>query len=88
MAGPWKFKMRMYMLTCIACIAMLVSNIRQSVADGSMTSIPTIFFLICIGVVIVYTGWCGIHMWITGDPDAIEERENTESAQTEQHITD
>lgn len=69
MAGQFKFRMRLYLLTCVASIAWLASTIHDALADGTLGSAPTIFLLVCIVIVIGYTGYSGISMWIKGEPE-------------------
>ena len=48
------FRMRLYALTCIACIAWLAQSVTSALKDGTLTTVPSIILIICIAV---YTGF-------------------------------
>lgn len=50
------FRMRLYALTCVACVVWLAQSLRQSYLDGSLWSAANIIFSLCIAVAVVYTG--------------------------------
>ncbi len=58
------FRMRLYALTCIACIAWLVQSIAQDIKDGSLVSAPSIILIVCISVAILYTGVSAVQLWL------------------------
>lgn len=78
MASQFKFRMRLYLLTCIASIAWFASTIHDVLCDHTLQSVPTIFLLVCIAIVIVYTGYSGLRMWITGEASDTESSEDAE----------
>ncbi|WP_377938128.1 hypothetical protein [Alloscardovia venturai] len=47
---------RLYFLTSIACVVWLIQSLYKSAQDGTITSLATWIFALCITVVAIYTG--------------------------------
>lgn len=58
------FRMRLYALTCIACIAWLAQPVTSALKDGTLTTVPSIILIICIAVAVLYTGFSAAQLWI------------------------
>ena len=58
------FRMRLYALTCIACIAWLAQSVTAALKDGTLTTAPSIILIICIAVAVLYTGFNAAQLWI------------------------
>ena len=58
------FRMRLYALTCIACIARLAQSVTSALKDGTLTTVPSIILIICIAVAVLYTGFSAAQLWI------------------------
>ncbi|MBM6699446.1 hypothetical protein H7U32_03740 [Bifidobacterium pullorum subsp. saeculare] len=56
-----KARMILYALTAAACAAWEAQSVRDYIADGTLTSAPSIIFLVCVGVATVY---CAINAFI------------------------
>ena len=39
------FRMRLYALTCIACIAWLAQSVTSALKDGTLTTVPSIILI-------------------------------------------
>ena len=85
MANQFKFRMRLYLLTCVASIAWFASTIHDALRDHTLQSVPTIFLLVCIAIVIVYTGYSGMSMWIKGDPSESDSSEDANTQDSSAH---
>ena len=59
------FRMRLYALTCIACIAWLVQSVSSDLKDGTLATAPSIILIVCIAVAVLYTGISAAQLWIT-----------------------
>ena len=58
------FRMRLYALTCIACIAWLAQSVTSALKDGTLTTAPSIILIICIAEAVLYTGFNAAQLWI------------------------
>ena len=58
------FRMRLYALTCIACIAWPAQSVTSALEDGTLTPAPSIILIICIAVAVLYTGFNAAQLWI------------------------
>ncbi len=50
---------RLYMLTALACTIWLCQNIYTSINDGTIMHWASWVFILCIGIVVVYSGYQG-----------------------------
>ena len=76
------FRMRLYALTCVACIAWLVQSISQDIKDGTLAAAPSIILIVCISVAILYTGISAVQLWLKEGKRSDEETEETEELST------
>lgn len=58
-----KSKTRLYLLTCIACVLWLIQVVNEYVHDGTLLTAPSIIFILCILVAIIYTGVNAFQGW-------------------------
>lgn len=61
------FRMRLYALTCIACIAWLAQSVSSDLKDGTLATAPSIILIVCIAIAVLYTGISAAQLWITQD---------------------
>lgn len=59
-----KFRANLYAFTCIACILWFAQSYADFSKAGTLTSAQSIFLLVCIGIVVAYTGIEAIILWI------------------------
>ena len=59
------FRIRLYALTCIACIAWLVQSVSSDLKDGTLATAPSIILIVCIAIAVLYTGISAAQLWIT-----------------------
>ena len=59
------FRMRLYALTCIACIAWLAQSVTSALKDGTLTTVPSIILIICIAVPASARRNCGLRKAIS-----------------------
>ncbi len=59
-----KFRANLYAFTCIACILWFAQSYADFRKAGTLTSAPSIFLLVCIGIVVAYTGVEAIILWV------------------------
>ena len=76
------FRMRLYALTSIACIAWLVQTIVSTAKDGTLATAPTIILIACIAVAVVYTGFNAAQLWM--DQGKHDEHENEDDDSDEE----
>jgi hypothetical protein len=70
-----KFRANLYAFTCIACVLWFAQSYTDFSKAGTLTSAPSIFLLVCIGIVVVYTGVEAIVYWIRpSDKEKAEEQ--------------
>ena len=62
-----KFRMRLYALTCVVCIAWLAQSISSDLNDGTLATVPSIILIVCIVGAIVYTGFSTAQLWMISD---------------------
>ena len=79
------FRMRLYALTCVACIAWLVQSISQDIKDGALASAPSIILIVCISVAILYTGISAVQLWLKEGKRSDEETEEPNTSDTDDH---
>lgn len=58
------FRMRLYALTCVACIAWLAQSVVSALKDGTLTTAPSIILIVCIAVAVLYTGFSAAQLWV------------------------
>ena len=61
-----KARMILYALTATACAAWEAQSIHDYIEDGTLSSAPSIIFLICVGVATLY---CGVNAFILWQRD-------------------
>ena len=59
------FRMRLYALTCVTCIAWLAQSVSSDFKDGTLATAPSIILIVCIAVAVLYTGISAAQLWIT-----------------------
>ncbi|WP_196779085.1 carbon starvation protein [Bifidobacterium choloepi] len=64
---------RLYALTCLATVIWFVQSITQAEADGTLFSWSSIIFLLCLTVVIGYTGYSAVKDWNVPDPASTQQ---------------
>ena len=64
-----KFRMRLYALTCVVCIAWLAQSISSDLNDGTLATAPCIILIVCIVGAIAYTGFSAAQLWMISDKD-------------------
>jgi hypothetical protein len=70
-----KFRANLYAFTCIACVLWFAQSYTDFSKAGTLSSAPSIFLLVCIGIVVVYTGVEAIVYWIRpSDKEKAEEQ--------------
>ena len=55
-----KFRMRLYALTCVVCIAWLAQSISSDLNDGTLATVPSIILIVC-------TGFSTAQLWMISD---------------------
>lgn len=56
-------RMMLYALTSVACVIWIWQSVKESMADGTLTSTANIIFLICIGIAVVYCAANALILW-------------------------
>ena len=79
------FRMRLYALTCVACIAWLVQSVSQDIKDGTLATAPSIILIVCISVAILYTGISAVQLWLKEGKRSDEEAEEPNTSDTDDH---
>ena len=79
------FRMRLYALTCVACIAWLVQSISQDIKDGTLATAPSIILIVCISVAILYTGISAVQLWLKEGKRLDEKTEEPNTSDTDDH---
>ena len=59
------FRMRLYALTCVTCIAWLAQSVSSDFKDGTLATASSIILIVCIAVAVLYTGISAAQLWIT-----------------------
>lgn len=77
-----KSKTMLYVLTCIACVVWLAQTVNEYAKDGTLLTAPSIIFIVCILIAIIYTGISAFQSWRT-DMKTQEEEEADSSKQLE-----
>lgn len=65
-----RFRMRLYLITGIACAAWFAQTAREALGDGTLRSAPTLILLACIAIAAGYTGVNAVLLWRNADDSA------------------
>lgn len=79
-------RMMLYTLTCLACVIWLWQSAKDALADGTLSSAPTVILLVCIGIAAIYCGINALMLWWSqpgsDDDDARDERDKTDNPES------
>lgn len=79
-------RMMLYTLTCLACVIWLWQSAKDALADGTLSSAPTVILLVCIGIAAIYCGINALMLWWSqpgsDDDDARDERDKTDDPES------
>ena len=64
-----KFRMRLYAMTSVACVAWLAQSTMEAKGDGTLWTAPSIILLVCQVIAILYTGINAFLIWMRSDHD-------------------
>ena len=64
-----KFRMRLYAMTSVACVAWLVQSTMEANGDGTLWTAPSIILLVCQVIAIAYTGISAFLIWMKPSED-------------------
>jgi hypothetical protein len=73
------FRMRLYALTCVACVAWLAQTVTSASKDGTLASAPSIILIVCIAIAVLYTGFSAAQLWIMQDRSDESEEDEEDS---------
>lgn len=80
-----KFRMRLYAMTSVACVAWLVQSTMEAKGDGTLWTAPSIILLVCQVIAILYTGVNAFLIWMRSDNDS-DNDETEDSAEASPRI--
>lgn len=77
-------RMMLYALTSLACVVWVYQSVKESMADGTLLSVSTIIFLVCIGIAAVYCAANALILWWRQSSDSSDESANNEADEADE----